>query len=159
MFQINVKNKNIPKIQKALEELDSHLIEDKMLLDIAALLHARIVARTLQGKDADNKPFAPYSPKYRAYRLKMGRPVAHVDLFFKGHMLGAITERVVAPGKVKIFFADAMQAAKAHGHQTGWRHKNLKKRRRFFAFSDEDIELAVKEAKKLVAKKKAEAGL
>jgi phage gpG-like protein len=157
MFQINIDHKNIDRLADRLGRLDARLLEDMELVSrIASLLHARIVARTLEGRDADGRPFVPYSPGYAEWRRKHGRPVDRVDLFFRGHMMAAMQDKAESPVKAKIFFADAEQAKKAYFHHTGGAGGKKLPRRPFFALSDEDIELAVREVKDYVARRVGE---
>lgn len=94
----------------------------------------RLIARTQQGRDVDNQPFAPYSAGYAETRRAAGRRPSPPDLTFTGQMLNAIQTRVDrAAGKLigTVFFSSAREAAKASGNQ---------RLRRFFAFGKEQVE-------------------
>ena len=137
MFTLEIKTNGIDKIIKNLEHLEADLFTDDDLLELAQRVHTNILTRTADGKDADGMPFSPYSPSWAKIRKEKGRPTEKVDLFFSGHMLGAITSKIQKKGTALLFFADAQQAAKAHGHISGWNGKSDIKRK-FFALGKDD---------------------
>jgi hypothetical protein len=148
------------EIQAAFSKLARGVVTPAMLMEAAKIIHTGILERTAKGVDADGKAFPPYSEKYAARREARGRPTSKVDLFFTGQMLGAVTERVVSGNEAHVFFADTQQAAKAHGHTTGWRGKKPSKERRFFAVGDQDVKKIHEWLKTLaIPKKLRRAGL
>lgn len=57
---------------------------------VGRLARERLIARTLQGKDENNTPFAPYSAGYAAQRAAFGAST-RPNLQVSGQMLQAIT--------------------------------------------------------------------
>ncbi len=97
----------------------------------------RIKERTFRGKDYQGQNFAPYSASWAKQRAKDGFQTSHVDLFEWDHMYGAMTHQMFGNNAVLIFFADSLQAAKAHGLHYGYPPHNLPPRP-FFEFSEQD---------------------
>lgn len=131
------------RLEREFAKIADELKTPELLQRVARSLRTSILIRTAAGKDVLGRNFVGYSEKYKLKRLEAGRPVQWADLFFKGHMLGAMNIGTESPNKVKIFFNDAQQAAKAHGHTTGWNRRNLKKRRRFFEVSATEVDDAI----------------
>lgn len=67
------------------------------------LARTRIIRRTLQGRDGDNKAFAPYSRGYTQARLKEGVAVPNVTLELSGQMLDSI-KVIAGPKEVRLTF-------------------------------------------------------
>jgi hypothetical protein len=145
-FHFNVQN---VKALETLNEIGDHVGDKKLMTRLAQLLILGIKTRTAEGKDYQGKPFQKYTEKYRHFREKEGRPTDVVDLFFKGHMMGAMTHRVLDGMTAEIFFSDAQQGAKAHGHFYGYPPHGLPPRK-FFAASQEDLDKMAEEAKKFL---------
>lgn len=149
-----VRMQGAKEIQAAFSKLARGVVTPAMLMEAAKIIHTGILERTAKGVDADGKTFPAYSEKWAAIRRERGRPTSKVDLFFTGQMIGAITQRVVSGNEAQIFFVDTQQAAKAHGHTTGWRGKKPGKERRFFAAGDQDIKKIKEWLKTLAIPKK-----
>ncbi len=115
----------------------------KALADQLELEKAEIIRRSLAGVDADGEQFEQYTEKYLTYKTENRKRGGNPNLWLEGGMLQNMTTSVETTdsGYVgKIFFTDALQAAKARGN-------NLK--RKFFALSQEQLERlsnAVKQA-------------
>lgn len=122
----------------ALTEFGLTPVARRTMAQVGNFALLRIKERTLAGKDVHGKPFVPYSEKYMRFRKSKGRPTDDVDLFFSGGMMAAMQQRPIERG-VQLFFASAQEAAKAHGHNTGFNGRNPSKKREFFALSDKDV--------------------
>jgi hypothetical protein len=85
---------------------------DNALLRTATQGNAIIKRRTNQGQGIE-KRFAPYTPKYAAFRRKEGRQVSPVNLQFKGNMLSAM-QAFKGRGEAKIAFTRSVEAKKAY---------------------------------------------
>lgn len=57
---------------------------------VGRLARERIILRTLQGRDENDRAFAPYSPEYAKQKAKQGAS-GRVNLQLSGAMLQAIT--------------------------------------------------------------------
>lgn len=91
-----------------------------------------IVQRTSGGKDVSGGSFAPYSPKYAAYKQKRGRRTS-VDLTFTGAMLRSIQTKIqrLSDGLLgTIYFVSPGEATKARANM---------ERRKFFGLSQQQI--------------------
>lgn len=108
----------------------------KLLYKVGMRAKINILERTAAGKGADSKLFADYSPRYKLFRRRHGRPVDKVNLFFKGHMLGSMSVKA-DQNKAIIYFADEEQSDKATHHNYG-APKNKLPKREFFALSISD---------------------
>ena len=136
MIDLNVDSEIFDKLEKDIVAFGQELDLSETMGEVAVDQLARIKTRTLKGVDFEEVPFEAYSKSYAAFRAKKGRPTDKVDLFFRGHMLGAMDWETVDDG-VRLFFNDAQQAAKAHGHHHGYKPHNLPARP-FFEASDKD---------------------
>lgn len=80
----------------------------QLLSEIAEYIMATIKVRTTeQGLDADENPFADYTPSYKAFRQENGQPVDHVYLVWTGGMMNAMTYDVQSEGEdgnLTVFF-------------------------------------------------------
>lgn len=106
-----------------------------LLAKLANFEKFKILERTAAGKDADERFFKPYSPRYALFRRMHGRPTDKVDLFFHGHMLGSMTVKSGASQAI-IYFPDREQNRKATKHHYG---KGCLPQRAFFAVSASDL--------------------
>lgn len=151
MFFLSINVEGAEETVKALKHFSADLIDQKMMDRIGALIELGIKRRTAKGRAYTGAAFQAYSPNYAEYRMEHGRPVNFVDLFFRGHMMAAMTHKATKQ-EVEIFFADSQQAAKAHGHHFGYSPKGLPSRQ-FFGASKGDIEKAVLLIEKEIGKK------
>ncbi len=104
------------EIDKYVEEVG--VLSDAELLSLGHTAINVIVLRTKQGKDADHKPFVPYSAEYAERRKKSGRSATTVDLAVSGHMQQAIVP-TVHPGEVHLQFMNHAEEVKADAHNQG----------------------------------------
>lgn len=106
-----------------------------LLLSMALYAKTKILERTALGKDFEGRAFEIYTPTYKMFRQKHGRPTARVDLFFSGRMLGAMDAKA-DPLKAVLYFKSRKEAQKASGLNYG--NRKIPKRREFFALSRKD---------------------
>lgn len=135
-----------------LEGFGHSLVDRRLLIRLGFFAKTRILQRTAQGKGHDGQreiTFRPYSKSYAKQRSEAGRSTSKVNLFFYGKMLGAITTKAEPVlGRTTLFFADPLQAAKAHGHHYG--HKRLKARP-FFAIGTHPQSKDQREMREIIA--------
>jgi len=123
------------------KNLENQLVEavGKMTQDAIAVINAR----TVSGKDSDNKSFVEYSKAYAKHRVREGRNAKPVDLLWTGGMLRSMQWNTKVEGaKVigEIFFADATEAEKAAYLMKGVKRIDGKNSaRNFFAFGEKLI--------------------
>jgi hypothetical protein len=123
------------------KNLENQLVEavGKMAQDAIAVINARTVA----GKDSENKSFTPYSKQYAKHRIREGRRASPVDLLWTGGMLRSMQWKTkVENARVigEIFFADSTEAQKAGYLMAGVKRIDGKNSaRNFFAFGEKLI--------------------
>jgi phage gpG-like protein len=139
MIDIQVDTSDFTELEEELEAFGKKLdLSSQIFGEVATDQLARIKMRTLAGKSFEGDPFDPYSDSYAAFRTKKGRATDKVDLFFSGHMFGAMDYEIIDDG-VRLYFNDVLQAAKAHGQHHGYTPHKLPARP-FFELSIEDEE-------------------
>ena len=126
-----------PDFSKVQDLLEDKSMTDRIMARMALEQIARIKLRTAEGEDVNEKAFEPYSKAWADVREKKGLQIDVVDLFFEGKMLASMDYQVTDFGEVEIYFTDALQGAKAHGHTKG---SDRVPQREFFAMSEEDQE-------------------
>jgi hypothetical protein len=112
---------------------------DVLLERIGQFMLFKIKSRSQEGKDYQGNLFAEYSPKYKLFRIKKGRPVDKVNLTFYGTMWASMTTEIKT-NSVRAYFLntsdpnndDVTNAQKAYF---------LNQKREFFKLSPEDIKL------------------
>lgn len=136
---MEIDTKNIPAIRRTLEVMKDGPFTKALFNEIGLYIRTRIIARTSFGKDYQNKPFIPYSPKYAEFRFKHGRPTAPVDLQFTGDMLGPSGMTYNATdSNVRVFFtANKTPGTKATHAEKAYYNQQT---RTFFRLSKRDIE-------------------
>lgn len=117
---------------------------------LAEIFKDRIKIRTLKGVDSNDNPFTPYSQRYSSFRVKTGRGLTP-NLFFKGHMLAAMTHSSNKKA-IRLTFRTAKEALKAHGHHNGNPKSNVPARA-FFDLNDSDIEAGINYLERIYGKK------
>ena len=110
---------NIERLRVFLTELEEGVHSSPELMrDIGGRLELSILKRTAEGKDAEGNSFIDYSKEYARIRELIGLQTGHVDLYFGGSMLGALTHE---SDKVstKLFFMNAphVEHVKVPGHK------------------------------------------
>jgi hypothetical protein len=118
----------------------------RFFAEISEYAIVNIQQRTLKGKDADGKAFAPYSPKYKLFRAEKGRQSAPVNLFFHGDMFNSMTYKS-GPKSTILFFANTSDREGAKNPKKAF---FLQQKRKFFALSQEDIDGIMTIARKYV---------
>lgn len=138
MIKFDVSENGSQRLSLALDALSSGIVDKALMTELGEYAMFRVKARTMQGKDASNQPFKPYSKDYAFFRESKGHQTSPVNLFFRGHMLAAM-DVDADDTNATIFFNDQQQAAKAHGHHHGSAKTGLPERA-FFALSDDDVD-------------------
>ncbi len=140
-------------IQNLEQQLETAI--GKMSQDAIAVINAR----TVSGKDADNKSFVDYSKQYAKERIKEGRKSKPVDLLWTGGMLRSMQWQLTkTANKIAgtIFFADSTEAQKAAYLMAGRKRKDGKNSaRKFFSFGEKLINRLTKIYDKSVNLKEA----
>lgn len=153
MADQDVRIEGLPQLSKTLAQITGAVEDPKFFARTGEYLRATIKRRTLEGKDADGAEFIRYSDYWAAERVAVGLQVAHVDLFWSGQMMNAMTTDVT-PRSVRVFFASTMafdpRSRQGEGTLQGARvtqaekAAHLYKRRQFFAMSKEQIAYIMK---------------
>lgn len=156
--------KNFDLKQKAREIRENVRVSlEKAMLDASA----EIKARTKEGVGAEGETFDSYTPEYAAYKFKKRKRggfafkskkaafeagavqstkytnFGKVDLLLTGRMLEAIRVKVKRESSgwlARLYFSSTNAAVKARGHMEGYKNKNPKKIRNFFALSASQME-------------------
>ena len=130
----------IDRVLELIENISSDMFNSELMEEIGNYVVFSILNRTGEGKDVNGNPFAPYSPRYKMFRLKHGHPVDKVNLFFSGSMLSSLTYSVF-DDRLEIFFMPTYgrtpsgKISKASDAEKAY---YLNKQREFFGVSDED---------------------
>jgi hypothetical protein len=140
-------------IQNLEQQLETAI--GKMSQDAIAVINAR----TVSGKDADNKSFVDYSKQYAKERIREGRKSKPVDLLWTGGMLRSMQWQLTkTANKIAgtILFADSTEAQKAAYLMAGRERKDGKNSaRKFFSFGEKLINRLTKIYEKSVNLKEA----
>lgn len=106
---------DISGVEVFFENIEEGLESIKPLLDeIGHFLQFSILARTGKGIDVEGGNFhtyAPYSKSWKKVREREGLPTDHVDLFFGGSMLSALTYETTKDS-VRLFFMNTPHVPK-----------------------------------------------
>lgn len=141
MIDIQIDTSDFTELEEELEAFGKKLdLSSQILGEVATDQLARMKMRTLKGKDYTGDPFIKYSDSYSAFRTSKGRPTDKVDLFFKGHMFGAMDYEII-DDEVRLFFSDLMEAAKAHGLHYGYIPNQLPARPFFELSADDEVKI------------------
>ncbi len=133
----DVRGSGIRRLIAKLRRISRGVVNQDVLDEIGTYLSGSIKVRTLAGIDVKERPFKPYSPQYAFFRRKKGLQVDHVDLFFTGSMLNALTyESDVGDKSVKVFF---MPGRDKSGMQNAAKAFYLQQTRQFFGATKDDI--------------------
>jgi hypothetical protein len=89
--------RNFPNLE------DLELVTADDMRQLGLIVRENIIARTVQGQDADGNPFAPYSPEY-AKRKRAALGTSAVNLQASGNMLNhiQIIETETSPEQVRV---------------------------------------------------------
>ena len=116
---------------------------ERQLVKIAAQVRLDINERTQKGKNEDGGSFKRYSPAYKKYKTKKGRPSSPVNLTFTGDMLKSSRVHKIMDG-VEIYFPDNAERNKGK-----W---NEDKGRPFFGIDKKQENYIIKEVDKFMGK-------
>lgn len=136
---IEVSKKDIDSIVARLEKFGARITTGSILEQLALRIKNIIYLKTQSGRDADGKPFAPYSD---AYRKQEGKTL--VNLTKTGHLLNAMTQKVLTNSTAKIFFTNysypnglsVQELASIHNSEGAGRKRVVRK---FFGVSETDM--------------------
>lgn len=156
-FEIN--EAEVKAILSKLEKLGKRATTGDILEQIAVKIKNTIYLRTQSGRDADGNQFKPYSP---VYARKEGKTL--VNLTKTGHLLNAMTQKVLTNSTAKVFFTNfrypnginTQELALIHNKTGAGRNKVV---RNFFAVGDDELDDLIKIYEKEVAKIQKEVGL
>ena len=131
-----VQIRGLEELRQRLGDVAAERQARRILAEAGLFLRTRILERTSQGVDVDETPFRPYSPEYAFFREQAGLPTSVVDLFFTGSMLSSIMIEN-KDDQVRLFFAPTQDKfGMSNPEKAFFLHEN----RKFFAFSDDDVE-------------------
>lgn len=134
MVQV-VDIRGLKGLKDKIDRIENSIFSKSLMSEIGLFSMTKIKERTLQGKDADNTTFAPYTPKYAILRQLKGFPINKVDLTRTGSLLSSMT---FDPDnkQVDIYFLNTEDPS---GGNNPLKAVGLSKKRNFFALSSEDI--------------------
>lgn len=142
LAQTRSLGKNNPELRVNLKDIFKKTIPDDSALreEIGQAILDRIVKRTSEGKDRNNKEFRGYSKEYiKSDEFKsFGKSKGKVNLQLTGDMLGLMDIKETSQNTITIGWDDSDEAAKAHGHITGSK-SGPKVKRDFFGLTKDDI--------------------
>ncbi len=130
-----VQIRGLEGLRKKLKQIDDGIFSKALMTEIGLFAQTSIKTRTLQGEDANNAMFTPYTPEYAVFRKLKGHPVNKVDLTFEGDMLASMTFDADSD-QVDIFF---LNTEDKKGIKNPVKAFFLNKKRNFFALSEDDI--------------------
>jgi hypothetical protein len=138
MPQEGIRIQGLNRLIDRFTTMGRDVVTEALLGDIASYVIASIQARTSKGIDVEGSAFAPYTPAYRAFRERAGRPVNKVNLFFTGTMMNSMTFDA-SRSEVEIFFSNTTDPNDVASPLKAFA---LNESRRFFAVSrDEQDEI------------------
>lgn len=140
-IQIGVDFGGLAKVGYYFMGVTERLNSERLARRLAQFALFRIRARTARGVDYRDHLFRPYSLSWAKVRLKAGRGISTVNLFFYGHMFAAMTWRAIAGG-AELFFAAPAEQAKAI--------ENTELGRTFFALSNWDEYAMVEDVQRVI---------
>lgn len=121
-------------VRRRLANIPSGIFKISMMKEIGEYLKFRIKSRTQEGKDKSNRRFKPYSPEYKIFREKHGRPTSKVNLTFTGSMLSAM-DYVATDRSVRLFFQNTEDES---GAKNPIKAMGLQRNREFFGIGKGD---------------------
>lgn len=136
---VEINQQQLDAVISKLNKLGTQITTGSILEQIALKIKNTIFLRTQAGKDADNKPFAPYSDAYRTKEKK-----TFVNLTKTGKLLNAMTQKVLTNNTAKVFFENTgypnglttQEMAAIHNNKGAGRKKVV---RNFFGVNDTDL--------------------
>jgi len=131
-MDINVEG--LTELKTKLEKFEAGIFRQENINQVAVMIKNNIFVRTNAGKDADFKPFKPYSKKYAKKEQK-----TTVNLILTGEMLNAMTFKSLSNDKAKIFFSTKSAREKAFTSNV-----NGRPIREFFGVNEKDEKEALK---------------
>jgi len=96
---VEINQAQVNEIIARLEGFGKKITTGAILEQLALQIKNIIYLRTQSGKDADGRPFAPYSVPYAK---REGKTL--VNLTKTGHLLNAMTQKVLTNSTAKVFF-------------------------------------------------------
>jgi hypothetical protein len=122
------------RTRQRLAQVQEGIFSQVMMKEIGEYMKTRIKVRTQQGKDVNERRFAPYTPAYKIFREQAGRATNIVNLTFTGSMLSAI-QYEAKEKEVRLFFANTSDE---RGGRNPVKAFGLQQKRRFFGISEAD---------------------
>lgn len=139
---LKIRSDSVKTVQMRLQNFSDRMLDKTLLHEIGDFAMFNIKRLTGKGLDYRGNRFIPYTPAYAVFRKKKGHDVSKVNLFFHGHMMNSMTRKASGKNMVEIFFANPLQAAKAHGLNTT---------RRFFAVDDRGSSDTMKRVRDIIS--------
>lgn len=149
---VEINQKQLDAVISRLSKLGKQITTGDILEQIAVKIKNTIFLRTQAGRDADNKPFIPYS---ESYRMKEGK--TFVNLTKTGKLLNSMTQKVLSNSTAKVFFENTRYPNGMSTQEMALRHNNIgvgrsRKVRNFFGVNDTDLNDLTKTYESEVAK-------
>ena len=87
----SIRIEGINRLIAQIERISGNVVDEELMDEIGFYLSQAILRRNIEGEDVDGKPFEPYSPKYKLFRMKHNHPANIVNLYFSGSMASSLT--------------------------------------------------------------------
>jgi len=137
---IEVNQKELNALIQKLSDFGARITTGAILEQLAVKVKNTIYLKTQAGRDADNRPFAPYSAPYQREEGK-----TFVNLTKTGHLLNSMTQKVLSNNTSKVFFGNyrypnglsTQQLAEIHDQKGAGRRRVI---RHFFGVNETDIQ-------------------
>lgn len=131
-----IEIKGLRHLKEKIDHIEDNIFSKRLMTEIGLFAQTAIKVRTLQGQDANEAAFAPYTPKYAVFRRLKGRPTNKVDLTFTGSMLSSMTSDPDRK-QVDLFF---LNTDDEFGGNNPTKAFFLNQKRKFFALSEDDVD-------------------
>lgn len=132
-----------PTIKVKIPNLDIKTPDRRFWSTVGDDIILAVEDRTNKGKDADNKPFKPYTKEYAKRRAEKGRST-RVNLQFSGRMLSRLRNKSSKRG-VRVSISGGEDGLKAYSI-------NFDQRRQFMAINNKDVKKIYKRIQEWIAK-------
>lgn len=110
---------NLKPVELTINSITDLLANTKpVLTEVGAFAELLIKERTARGVDWRGIKFKNYNKFYAGKRKDKRLPTSHVDLFFTGHMMGAMKTKVNG-NTARVYFASKLESDKVLKHNVG----------------------------------------
>ena len=136
----SLRIEGINRLIAQIERVSGNVVNEELMDEIGFFLSTSILQRNIKGEDVEGRPFEPYSPKYKLFRMKHNHPANIVNLFFSGSMASALTHTAFRD-RVEVYFMPTYgrtPSGKSSNVTNAQKAFFLNEKREFFAVSEEE---------------------